>query len=156
PDIRATDLIAGIANSFALAPQPFNVGRLGTGFWSPLATRSAQIHGGPSLANVSDAFVLRPPLGLAPGLIANLIKRVREAQPKAAAESPFPIDRRLVRVQDYRRNAQPASLGHSPDNSGPDQAGWWIDIEEDPPAALRQLYLGARGANIHLPDKDNL
>jgi hypothetical protein len=95
-------------------------------------------------------------------------------QPAAAALSPLkvlliednPLDARLIRVQDHRRNAQPTQMGRSVDGLGPDQAGWWIDmgeasapidIEHDPQhTALAELRRSIGGANVHMPEAGNI
>ena len=110
-----------------------------------------------------------PPAGPTDAEILAWIQKLRAdfatARAQAAAAGT-PIDDRLIRVEDHRKHAQPTALGRSIDGSGPDQAGWWIDmgdanapidIVNDPlHAALADLRRAVGGARVYMPDAANL
>ncbi|MCV7221233.1 hypothetical protein [Mycolicibacterium elephantis] len=144
-----------------------------TGNWPGLLARSAAISAATAdqLQNpIADAVLSEPPAaqpsGPSDSEIVDWIGDLREAFAAAQQTATHPIDPRLVRVQDHRRNAAPSALGPSADGSGPAQAGWWLDLG-DPNApidiaqnpghrVLAELYRAIAGARIHLPDADHL
>ncbi|MDA4107832.1 hypothetical protein [Mycolicibacterium holsaticum] len=143
------------------------------GNWLDLIARSAAI-AAPTAdqlqSQIPDAVLSEPPQaqpsGPSDGEIIEWIGDLRAAFATAQHESTHPIDPRLVRVQDHRRNAAPSMLGPSADGSGPAQAGWWLDLG-DPNApidlaqnrihrVLAELYRSIAGARVHLPDTGHL
>lgn len=147
-----------------------------TGNWTQLVARSAAMSAPMRSAWQAEipASVLSEPPTAAPSgptdaEITEWIGDLRAAfaaTRSAAQTAGRPVDARLVRVQDHRRNATPSMLGVGAEGSGPAQAGWWldlgnpeapVDIEADPAhRALAELYRSIGGARIHLPDGDNL
>jgi hypothetical protein len=146
------------------------------GHWPELVARSAAI-AAPTVAQMqinipASALSELPtaqPTGPTDDEIIDWIEKLREkfAEAQSGADTAgHPIDPRLVRVQDHRRNAAPTALGPSVDGSGPSQAGWWLDLGD--PAAeidikenlahrvLAELYRSIAGARVYLPHIDNL
>lgn len=65
-----------------------------------------------------------------------------------------PVDPRFIYVNDTRAASQPVSLGVTPDGTGPDQAGYWLDTKD--PNALALLYTNTRGADVGFPSPSTL
>ena len=64
------------------------------------------------------------------------------------------IDGRLIRVQDHRKHAQPVSVGHSADRTGSNQAGFWLDIEDE--ATLVEFFASVQGARLVMFDPKHM
>ncbi len=143
-----------------------------SGHWPPLQARSASTHVlkraqpiPPSSLNQPSA----PPAGPTDQQIVAWIEKLRAdfltaRQQSAAAGKP--LDDRLIRVQDHRKNAQPTPQGRSADGLGPDSAGWWIDMgDANAPIdiannplhqILAELRRSVGGARLHMPESSNL
>jgi hypothetical protein len=140
-----------------------------SGHWPALQARSAS-SAVRKQAKVIPPAVLNeppaPPAGPTDAEIVAWIAALRGHFLTARQLSGKPLDDRLIRVQDYRKNAQPTPQGRSADGLGPDQAGWWIDMgDENAPidivnnplhATLAELRRSIGGARLHMPDATNV
>lgn len=167
-------LLAAV-QSFSLTDLTMGSSVMSSGHWPMLQARSSLVHVAkgkrakpipPSNLNEPPPA---PPAGFSDDQIVAWIVELRAkfaAARQQAAAAGTPLDARLIRVQDHRRNAQPTPQGRSVDGSGPDQAGWWIDmgvdtapidIVNDPlHATLAELRRSVAGAKVHMPDAGNL
>lgn len=170
PKLNLQNLGFALANLGGSAATPV------MGHYPDLVARSAAI-AAPTVAQlqtqIPSAVLSEPPAAQPTGPsedeIVDWIEALRAAFAAArddAQATGHPIDARLVRVQDHRRNAAPTALGRSVDGSGPAQAGWWldlgdpdvsIDIAQNPThRVLAELYRSIAGARVHLPDAEHL
>jgi len=81
-------------------------------------------------------------------LLAALQKTVADAGASKA------VDPRFIYVTDSRSAAQPVSLGITPDGTGPENAGWWLDTADA--NALAVLYTNTAGASVEFPSASAL
>jgi hypothetical protein len=142
-----------------------------SGHWPELQARSASVHSLKHVKAIPQAALNQPsapPAGPTDQEIVTWIQTLRtkfnEARQQSAA-SGKPLDDRLIRVHDYRKNAQPTPQGRSIDGLGPDNAGWWIDMGDDTApidivnnplhTALAELRRSIGGARIYMPDAAN-
>jgi hypothetical protein len=143
-----------------------------TGHWPTLQTRSASSQFKKASKVIPQSALNHPPAPPAGPTDAEIVAWIETlradflAARQVSAAAGKPLDDRLIRVQDYRRNAQPTSQGRPIDGSGPDQAGWWIDmgdesapidIKENPlHVTLAELRRAAGGARLFMPDASNI
>jgi len=142
-----------------------------SGHWPMLEARSAASQVMKKAKLIPASALNQPPAPPAGPTVAQIIAWIETLRAAflSARQSAPPgkvLDDRLIRVQDYRKNAQPTALGRSIDGLGADQAGWWmdmgdenapIDIENNPlHAMLAELRRSVGGARLHMPDPANL
>ena len=134
------------AKQFNLA-LPKIEGRATSGHWPTMLQRSARVSDHsleaakvpPGL--VKDLSTPAGPTGPPPPSEAQKEAWATELQIKfdavvaAATAAGKPIDDRLIRVQDNRKNAQPLSMGHSADRTGSNQSGFWLDRNDREPSS---------------------
>src|SRR5262249_19747323 len=143
-----------------------------SGHWPELQARSAASNVRKAIKPIPSGSLNQPPAPPAGPTDAQIVSwfaalrdSFREAREQSAAAGK-PLDDRLIRVQDYRKNAQPTPQGRSVDGLGPDTAGWWIDMgDENAPvdivntplhATLAELRRSIGGARLFMPDASNL
>ena len=158
--------------AFQLADLTNGAPTMTSGHWPELKARSAAAHVA-KVAKIIPVAALNqppaPPAGPTDAEIVAWIEKLRTdfaAARQQSAAAGKPLDDRLIRVEDHRKNAQPTALGRSIDGSGPDQAGWWIDMgDENAPidvvndplhAALADLRRAVAGARVYMPEASNL
>jgi hypothetical protein len=143
-----------------------------SGHWPPLSQRSASAHALKRKQTIPSGSVNQPPAAPAGPTDAQIIAWIQKLRAdfltarQQSAAAGKPLDDRLIRVQDYRKNAQPTPQGRSADGLGPDQAGWWIDMgDETEPIdlvnnplhqTLAELRRSVGGAKLHMPEPNNL
>jgi hypothetical protein len=141
-----------------------------SGHWPPIQARSAAtVRKRKVIPSSSLNQPPAQPAGPTDQEIVAWIEALRAAFLAArqqSANAGKALDDRLIRVQDFRKNAQPTPQGRSADGLGPDQAGWWIDMgDENAPidildnplhATLAELRRAVGGARLHMPDASNL
>jgi hypothetical protein len=166
--------VTALNRAFAPAPQPTNSGGLASGHWPPpSADTAAEAISALDPKLLQKQVPLPTTVGLSPAAAKTLIASARDgwiAQLRANFENakaqpatdptqtktidPKLIDSNRVRVQDYRKNAQPTSLGATSDPNSPDQAGYWLDMNDD--EQLAALYEATRDAMLLPFDPHNL
>lgn len=82
------------------------------------------------------------------------IGQLTTALQSTVATAGKPVDPRFVYVSDTRDAAQPVSLGVTPDGTGPDSAGYWLDTTDT--NALGLLYTNTAGADVDFPSASTL
>jgi hypothetical protein len=163
-------------------------GRKFSGFYPNPEVRMSQLHR-EAAGNPVPPALIQPtrhqlPAGPTQEEVRKWIGDLLTAFQKAigdAKKNGTPIDERIVRVQDHRSIAHPPSIGRSVDGSGPEQAGYWLEIDlqraqealarapralpgstsdiltKDPTIkVLSEFYAGAAMANVSLPHYSNL
>lgn len=143
-----------------------------SGHWPKLSARSAASNV-TKKAKVIPSAVLNqpsaPPAGPTDQEIISWIEQLRvdfSAARQQSAANGKPLDARLIRVQDHRKNAHATSMGRPINGLGSDQAGWWVDLGDDHApidivanplhVALAELRRAIGGARVHMPDPSNL
>jgi hypothetical protein len=152
----------GEVAAFNLMTTQSTSGRPSSGHWPPMPQRTASMVTSFDAARLRSARLYQPsiPPKSQPTQaeldqeVDNWVTTARTALKAAKDAAKSPIDPQIVRVQDYRANAQPYRLGPTTDGSGPEGSGSWLDFSD--PAAMKQMYLSARGARIYLPDASGL
>lgn len=144
---------------FTLMPNSTVTARGGSGYWPEMQTRSASETNQSRISTIPGLQLMQPtaPSGPSDKAIADFLVSFRKSfdtAVKAAAAKGITMDPRLLRVNDSRTNARSASLGVTPDGSGSDAAGWWIDITDDD--ALATLLKTTVGAVVSQPSELNL
>ncbi|MEZ6060142.1 MAG: hypothetical protein R3C19_07270 [Planctomycetaceae bacterium] len=165
PLIDKTKFI-GIKDLFDDAPMVYS------GHWPEFAARSAAVNALMMPQVISPGSLNQPPAQPAGPTTDEIIAWIEElrtafaAARQQSAAAGKPLDERLIRIHDHRRNAQPTPQGRSADGLGPDQAGWWIDLgDENAPIdiennphhkELAELRRSVGGARLHMPDAENI
>ena len=142
-----------------------------SGHWPELQARNASLHVMKRAKTIPQGSLNQPsapPAGPTDQEIVAWIQMLRTkflAARQQSATNGKPLDERLIRVHDYRKNAQPTPQGRSIDGLGPDNAGWWIDLgDENAPidivnnplhTTLAELRRSIGGARIYMPDAAN-
>lgn len=166
PPLKEKINFIGVNDLFADAP------KLYSGHWPEFAARSAAVNAMKVAKVISAGSLNQPPAqpaGPSTDEIIEWIELLRAnfltaRQQSTVAEKP--LDERLIRIHDHRRNAQPTPQGRSADGLGPDQAGWWIDMGDENAAIdiennphhkeLAELRRSIGGARLHMPDAENI
>jgi len=158
-------------NAFAVIDYTDSAPIAYSGHWPALQARSASSHVLKRAQTIPSSALNQPsapPAGPTDQQIVTWIEKLRADFLAARQSAPAGkvLDERLIRVQDYRKNAQPTPQGRSVDGLGPDQAGWWIDMgDENAPidivnnplhAMLAELRRSVGGARLHMPESSNL
>ena len=164
--------LVAITKTFAVMDYTNGAPLAYSGHWPELQARSASSHVRKKAKTIPPSSLNQPapaPAGPTDQQIVSWIETLRAeflaARQQAAAAGKI-LDSRLIRVQDFRKNAQPISQGRSVDGLGSDEAGWWIDVgDENEPidihnnplhAILAELRRAVGGARLFMPAASNL
>ena len=144
------------ASSFSLMTEDAVRGKYMGGNWPGIQQRAAYMKSSMQIERAKPKYVLDlanpQPQGPTDTQVNEWIGKLKDAM--VEVKNAKSVDARLIRVQDYRKEAPLSTSGEALNRSGSDGAGYWLDLEDT--ETLKEFCRAAWNARIYLPDPDNV